>query len=61
MSVSVDRHAYAALSTAEVPAKDAFAYWREVISATIVRLMVEPVGKTRSAGGSSTCPAATSP
>ena len=50
MSVSVDRRAYTELSTAEVPAQDAFAYWREAISATIVRLTAEPVGEARFRG-----------
>lgn len=50
MAVSVDRHAYTELSTADVPPKDAFAYWREVISATIVRLTAEPVGQARFRG-----------
>ncbi|PRX47076.1 AraC-like DNA-binding protein [Prauserella shujinwangii] len=40
---SVDRHAYAQLSTAEVAAREAFAYWREMICATFVRLAAEPV------------------
>ena len=50
MPVSMDRHAYAELSTADVPAQDAFAYWREVISAAIVRLTAEPVGQARFRG-----------
>ncbi|PXY22136.1 AraC family transcriptional regulator [Prauserella muralis] len=40
---SVDRRAHTRLSTAEVAAREAFAYWREMICATFVRLAAEPV------------------
>ncbi|MGP4029835.1 hypothetical protein [Actinomadura sp. 3N407] len=43
----MDRRAHTELSTADVPVEDAFAYWREVISATLVRLTAEPVGQAR--------------
>lgn len=43
MPVTLDRRSYASVSTAEVPAKDAFAYWRDLICATFVRLTAEPV------------------
>jgi AraC-like DNA-binding protein len=39
----VDRGAHARLSTDAVAAQDAFAYWREMICATFVRLAAEPV------------------
>lgn len=42
MPVTVDRRSYAALSTVDVPAGEAFAYWRELICATFVRLTAEP-------------------
>jgi AraC-like DNA-binding protein len=41
---ALDRHAYAELSTASVPGRDAFAFWREAICATFVRLGADPVG-----------------
>lgn len=40
---AVDRQAPARLSTDVVAAQDAFAYWREMICATFVRLAAEPV------------------
>jgi AraC-like DNA-binding protein len=43
MSASLDRRAYAELTTSAVPAGEAFAYWREMICATFVRLAAEPV------------------
>lgn len=43
MTAVVDRHAYAQLTTAEVAEREAFAYWREMICATFVRLAAEPV------------------
>lgn len=39
----VDHHGYAMLTTDAVPARDAFAYWREMICATFVRLAAEPL------------------
>src|SRR5262245_880269 len=51
MAVVLDRRAYAALSTVDVPAGDAFAYWRELICATFVRLTAEPVGENPFRGG----------
>ncbi|MEV4732361.1 AraC family transcriptional regulator [Saccharopolyspora sp. NPDC049426] len=50
MSRVVDRHRYAQLSTAEVGERDAFAYWREMICATFVRLVAEPVEGARFTG-----------
>jgi AraC-binding-like domain len=44
MAVMFDRRAYAEMSTVDVPVGDAFAYWRELICATFVRLTAEPVG-----------------
>lgn len=44
MAVTLDRRAYAALSTVGVPVGEAFAYWRELISATFVRLAAEQAG-----------------
>jgi AraC-like DNA-binding protein len=43
VSTTLDRRAYAELTTSVVPARDAFAYWREVICAAFVRLAAEPV------------------
>jgi AraC-like DNA-binding protein len=43
MSTSLDRRAYAELSTSAVSTGEAFAYWREMICATFVRLAAEPV------------------
>ncbi|MEV4644379.1 helix-turn-helix domain-containing protein [Saccharopolyspora sp. NPDC049357] len=43
MRATVDRHTYAQLSTAEVAEPDAFAYWREMICATFVRLTADRV------------------
>ncbi|WP_165968472.1 AraC-like ligand-binding domain-containing protein [Saccharopolyspora elongata] len=43
MRATVDRHTYAQLSTAEVAEPDAFAYWREMICATFVRLTADPI------------------
>jgi AraC-like DNA-binding protein len=43
MSTSLDRRAYAELSTSVVSTGEAFAYWREMICATFVRLAAEPV------------------
>jgi Haem-containing dehydratase len=40
MSTSPDRRAYAELATSAVSAGEAFAYWREMICATFVRLAV---------------------
>lgn len=48
--VASDRHAYVRLSTAEVATRDAFAYWREMICATFVRLAAEPVSPGRFSG-----------
>ncbi|MBB3661647.1 AraC-like DNA-binding protein [Prauserella sediminis] len=50
MSAVVDRRRYARLSTAEVGQRDAFAYWREMICATFVRLAAEPVQSGRFSG-----------
>lgn len=48
---TVDRSAHVRLSTEVVAAQDAFAYWREMICATFVRLAAEPVqGATRFRG-----------
>lgn len=46
MPPAVDRHAYAELATAAVPAREAFAYWRALISATFVPLTADQVGST---------------
>lgn len=43
VTVTLDRHDYAELSTAEVPAREAFAFWREMICATFVKLSADPV------------------
>jgi AraC-like DNA-binding protein len=43
VSITVDRRTYAKLTTSVVPARDAFAYWREMICATFVQLAAEPV------------------
>ncbi|MEV6872193.1 helix-turn-helix domain-containing protein [Amycolatopsis sp. NPDC051128] len=43
MPAALNRGAYAELTTSLVPARDAFAYWREMICATFVRLVAEPV------------------
>lgn len=43
MPPAVDRHAFAELATTTVPAREAFAYWREMISATFVPLTAERV------------------
>ncbi|MGH3518507.1 MAG: helix-turn-helix domain-containing protein [Haloechinothrix sp.] len=43
MAVAQDRHAYAELSTSTVPVGEAFAYWREMICATFVKLSADPV------------------
>lgn len=50
VSAVVDRHRYAQLSTAEVGEREAFAYWREMICATFVRLAAEPVDAARFSG-----------
>ncbi|NUR29753.1 MAG: helix-turn-helix domain-containing protein [Catenulispora sp.] len=50
MSAALDRHAYAELTTAEVAARDAFAYWRSMISAAFVPLTAEPVAGRRFRG-----------
>ncbi len=42
MSTFLDRRAYAELTTSAVSAGEAFAYWREMICATFVRLAAEP-------------------
>ena len=47
MALTLDRSAHAALSTVDVSAGEAFAYWRELICATFVRLTAEPVGDGR--------------
>jgi hypothetical protein len=46
----VDRRAYAELTTSTVPTGEAFAYWREMICATFVRLDAEPVTAGRFSG-----------
>jgi hypothetical protein len=46
----LDRRAHAELSTSTVPTRDAFAYWREMICATFVRLAAEPVTVGRFSG-----------
>ena len=43
MATSLDRRAYAELSTSAASTGEAFAYWREMICATFVRLAAEPV------------------
>ncbi len=50
MSAALDRRAYAELTTSTVPAGEAFAYWREMICATFVRLSAEPVTAGRFSG-----------
>jgi AraC-like DNA-binding protein len=42
MPTFLDRRAYAELTTSAVSAGEAFAYWREMICATFVRLAAEP-------------------
>ena len=44
MPVTLDRRRYAEMTTAGVSTGDAFAYWRELICATFVRLAAEPLG-----------------
>jgi len=46
----LDRRAYAELTTSTVPTGEAFAYWREMICATFVRLTAEPVTADRFSG-----------
>lgn len=43
VTAALDRRSYAELSTAGVPSRDAFAFWREMICATFVRLAADPV------------------
>jgi AraC-like DNA-binding protein len=43
VSAALDRRAYAELTTSTVPTPEAFAYWREMICATFVRLAAEPL------------------
>lgn len=43
MSVTLDRSSRTVLTTSLVPARDAFAYWREMICATFVKLAADPV------------------
>lgn len=43
MHAALDRRNYAELSTSTVPRSDAFAFWREMICATFVRLAADPV------------------
>ncbi|QWF84073.1 Transcriptional activator NphR [Amycolatopsis sp. CA-230715] len=43
MPVTVDRRTHATVSTVDVPAREGFAYWRDLICATFVRLTAEPV------------------
>jgi AraC-like DNA-binding protein len=50
MPASLDRRARAELSTSAVSAGEAFAYWREMICATFVRLAAEPVATGRFSG-----------
>lgn len=50
MSSLVDRRGYAELSTSSVAQRDTFAYWRDMICATFVRLHASPVSGTRFAG-----------
>jgi AraC-like DNA-binding protein len=50
MPASVDRQAYTKLATSAVPSREAFAYWREMICATFVRLSAEPVTAGRFSG-----------
>jgi hypothetical protein len=46
----LDRRAYAELTTSTVPTPEAFAYWREMICATFVRLAAEPLTADRFSG-----------
>jgi hypothetical protein len=46
----LDRRAYAELTTSTVPTPEAFAYWREMICATFVRLAAEPLTAGRFSG-----------
>jgi hypothetical protein len=50
MATSLDRRAYAELATSAVSAGEAFAYWREMICATFVRLAAEPTASGRFSG-----------
>jgi AraC-like DNA-binding protein len=50
MSTSLNRRAYAELATSAVSAGEAFAYWREMICATFVRLAAEPTAAGRFSG-----------
>ena len=50
MATSLDRRAYAELATSAVSAGEAFAYWREMICATFVRLAAEPTATGRFSG-----------
>ena len=50
MSTSLDRRSYAELATSAVSAGEAFAYWREMICATFVRLAAEPTAAGRFSG-----------
>lgn len=50
MSTSLDRRAYVELTTSAVSAGEAFAYWREMICATFVRLAAEPAATGRFSG-----------
>jgi AraC-like DNA-binding protein len=50
VSTALDRRAYAELTTSTVPTGEAFAYWREMICATFVRLSAEPVTAGRFSG-----------
>lgn len=50
VSAALDRRAYAELTTSTVPTGEAFAYWREMICATFVRLAAEPVAADRFSG-----------
>ena len=50
MSTSLDRRSYAELATSAVSAGEAFAYWREMICATFVRLAAEPTATGRFSG-----------
>lgn len=43
MTAVLDRRTYAELTTATVPGREAFAFWREMICAAFVRLAAEPV------------------
>jgi AraC-binding-like domain len=46
----LDRRAYVELTTSTVPTGEAFAYWREMICATFVRLAAEAVTADRFSG-----------